>query len=139
MAMQRKLVLIGGWLALFGLLGGGASIVVPWMGATTILNLPHGLWYVLFLCSLWALLGTAAMGVGRGRKFAGVAGPILSVLTAFVVVGLITTSEGRAAAGGWLGLASLPPLGFACGLIAIGRARAQAPSGTSGLYDAGHA
>ncbi|WP_426508795.1 hypothetical protein ACPPVO_59595 [Dactylosporangium sp. McL0621] len=164
--MRRKLVQIGGWMALFGLLGGGASIFVPWMRqlvvtgsgrraesrveSVTVLNLPHGLWYVLFLCSLFALLGTAAMGVDRGRKLAGVAGPILSLVTAFVVVGLITTFDGKApaagrvadtavAAGGWLGLLSLPLLGFACGLIAIGRARASLPADPSGLYDAGHA
>jgi hypothetical protein len=155
--MQRKLVRIGGWLALLGLVGGGASIFLPWVRQqvvvgsgrraeshverVTVLNLPHGLWYVLFLLTLFALLGTAAMGVDRGRKLAGVAGPILSLLTAFVVVGLITTFDGRTtgagrvadtavAAGSWLGLASLPLLGFACGLIAIGRAR---PAVTPGL------
>ncbi|MFI5913766.1 hypothetical protein [Dactylosporangium sp. NPDC051541] len=155
--MQRTLVRVGWWMALFGLFGGGASIFVPWMRqlvetgsgrrtepsveSITVLNMPYGLWYVLFLCSLFALVGTAAMGVGRGRKLAGVAGPILSLLTAFVVVGLIITYDGKAPTGGritdtaitagsWLGLASLPLLGFACGFIAIGRAAA---------YDAGHA
>ncbi|GAA3449385.1 hypothetical protein GCM10018962_12180 [Dactylosporangium matsuzakiense] len=154
--MQRTLVRIGWWLALSGLVGGAASIFVPWMHqlvvtgsgrraqssveSITVLNMPYGLWYVLFLCSLFALVGTAAMGVGRGRKLAGVAGPILSLLTACIVVGLIITYDGKAPAGGritdtaitagsWLGLASLPLLGFACGLIAIGRA---------GLYDADH-
>lgn len=120
--MRRNLVLIGAGLALFGLLGGTASIFVPWVAQITVLNLPKGLWYVLLLLSLFAVLGTAAMGTGRGRKLAGVAGPVLSLVTALVVVGLIATAEGRAGAGGWLGLVSLPPLGFASGLIAIGRA-----------------
>ncbi|MGI5246168.1 hypothetical protein [Dactylosporangium sp. CA-139066] len=128
--LSRKLVRIGGWLALFGLLSGTASIFVPWqrLQGVTVLNIRLGLWYVMLLFALFAVLGTAAMGVNQGRRFAGVAGPILSVVTAFVAVGLITTVEGPAGAGGWLGLASLPPLGFACGLIAIGRAH----RGTSG-------
>jgi hypothetical protein len=149
MGMQRNLVRIGGWLALLGLLTGSASIFVPWMRqqvvtgtgrraekhleGVTVLNIPLGLWYVMLLLTLFAVLGTAAMGVGRGRRLAGVGGPILSLVTACIAVALITTFEGRSggagrvagtavAAGSWLGLASLPLLGFACGLIAIGRA-----------------
>ena len=149
--MQRRLVRIGGWMALFGLLSGAASIFLPWMRQlvvvgsgrraerhlenVTVLNLSKGgLWYVLLLLTLFAVLGAAALGTNQGRKLAGVAGPILSLVTASVVVGLITTFEGRpsgtgrvvdtaVAAGSWLGLVSLPLLGFACGLIAIGRAR----------------
>ncbi|GAA4244161.1 hypothetical protein [Dactylosporangium darangshiense] len=144
--MQRNLVRIGGWLALFGLLTGSASIFVPWMRrqvatgtgrraerhleGVAVLNIPLGLWYVMLLLTLFAVLGAAAMGVGRGRRLAGVAGPILSLVTACIAVALITTFESRSggartavASGSWLGLASLPLLGFACGLIAIGRAR----------------
>lgn len=61
------------------------------------LNLDRGLWYVMLLLTLFAVLGAAAMGTGRGRKLAGVAGPILSFVTAVAVVGLITTHDGRAA------------------------------------------
>jgi hypothetical protein len=119
---NRKLVRIGGALALLGLISGSASIFVPWQAqGVTVLNIRLGLWYVMLLLALFAVLGTAAMGVNQGRKFAGVAGPILSVVTAFIAVGLITAVDGHAGAGGWLGLLSLPPLGFACGLIAIGR------------------
>jgi hypothetical protein len=148
--MQRKLVLVGGWMAVFGLLTGTASIFVPWVRqlvvvgsgrraqshreTITILNLPRGFWYVMLLLTLFALLGAAAMGTNQGRKFAGLAGPILSLVTAFVVVGLITTFDGKLsgtgrvaevaiATGSWLALVSMPLLGFACGLIAIGRAR----------------
>ena len=148
--MTRKLVHIGGWLALFGLLSGSASIFVPWLKLVvvtgsgrraqsrfekiTVLNLSMGLWYVLLLLTLVAIVGTAAMADGRGRKLAGVAGPILSVVTAGIVVAIITMAEGKpdgpgrvvdtaVAAGGWLAFAALPMLGFACGLIAIGRTR----------------
>jgi hypothetical protein len=118
------MVRIGGWLAAFGLLSGSASIFVPWQAqGVTVLNIRLGLWYVILLFALFAVLGTAAMGVNQGRKLAGIAGPILSLVTACVAVALITTLRGGAAAGGWIGLASLPPLGFACGFIAIGRAR----------------
>jgi hypothetical protein len=148
--MPRNLVYIGWGLALFGLLSGFASIFVPWLRLSVVvgsgrraqnhlekvpvLNLSMGLWYVLLLLTLVAIVGTAAMGQSRGRNLAGVTGPILSVVTAGVVVAIITTTEGTTdgpgrvvdtavAAGGWLGFASLPMLGFACGLIAIGRAR----------------
>jgi hypothetical protein len=126
--MQRKLVRIGGWLALFGLLSGTASIFVPWQRpGDRVLNIHLGLWYVILLLTLYAILGTAAMGVNQGRKLAGIAGPILSLVTACVAVALITTVDGTVGGGGWLALASLPLLGFACGLIAIGRA----PHGTT--------
>ncbi|WP_432833259.1 hypothetical protein [Dactylosporangium sp. CA-092794] len=148
--MQRTLVRVGAWLAGFGLLSGLASMFVPWLSqlvvvgtgrraerhveTVTVLDLGLGLWYVTLLLTLFAVLGAAAMGTGQGRKLAGVAGPILSLATAIVGVELITTFEGSpsgpgrvaetaVAAGGWLGLASLPLLGFACGLLAIGRAR----------------
>ena len=60
-------------------------------------------------------------------------------MTAVLVVVLITTFKGQLtgpgqvvdtgdAAGGWLALASMPLLGFACGLIAIGRAHRQVPA-----------
>lgn len=157
--MQRKLVLVGAWMAAFGLLSGTASIFVPWMRQLvvvgtgrraqrrlediTVLNLDRGLWYVTLLLTLVAILGAAAMGTNQGRKFAGLAGPVVSLATASLVVGLITTfdgqvsGEGRIAqvgtsAGSWLALVSLPLLGFACGLIAIGRARRHV-SGSSAV------
>lgn len=147
--MQRKLVQIGGLLAVFGLLTGIASIFVPWMQqlvvtgsgrkaaqrieSLTVLNIKLGLWYVILLLTLIAILGAAALGTNQGRKLAGLAGPILSLVTASVVVSLITTFDGQLAgpgriadvgtsAGSWLALVAMPLLGFACGLISIGRA-----------------
>jgi hypothetical protein len=162
--MQRKLVQIGGWLGVSGLLTGIASIFVPWvqqlvvtgtgrrapqrLDSLTILNLEKGVWYVLLLLTLFALLGTAAMGVNQGRKLAGLAGPILSLVTASLVVGLITTFDGQPAgpgrivdvgtsAGSWLALVAMPLLGFATGLIAIGRAgrHVSAPAGVAAGHD----
>lgn len=161
---QRKLVHIGGWLAAFGLLTGIASIFVPWvqqlvatgsgrrapqrLESLTVLKLEQGLWYVILLLTLFAVLGAAAMGVNRGRKLAGIAGPILSLVTASLVVTLITTFDGRltgpgritdvgTSAGGWLALVAMPLLGFACGLIAIGRAgrHVSAPAGVAAQHD----
>ncbi|MET7395474.1 hypothetical protein ABZS66_18475 [Dactylosporangium sp. NPDC005572] len=122
--MPRKLVHIGGLLGAFGLATGALSVVTPWTAAgVVILNIKGGVWYVLLLFTLVALLGTAALGTGLGRRVAGLSGPILSLATAALIVGLITTVEawGSVAGGGWLALASMPLLGFACGLIAIGR------------------
>ncbi|MEV4507940.1 hypothetical protein AB0K00_03130 [Dactylosporangium sp. NPDC049525] len=155
---------IGGWLGVSGLLTGIASIFVPWvqqlvvtgsgrraqqrLDSLTILNLEKGVWYVILLLSLIALLGAAAMGANQGRKIAGLAGPILSLVTASLVVGLITTFDGQLAgpgriadvgtsAGSWLALVSMPLLGFASGLIAIGRARrhVSAPAGVAAGHD----
>jgi hypothetical protein len=162
--MQRKLVQIGGWLGVSGLITGIASIFVPWvqqlvvtgsgrraqqrLDSLTILNLEKGVWYVILLLSLIALLGAAAMGANQGRKIAGLAGPILSLVTASIVVGLITTFDGQLAgpgriaevgtsAGSWLALAAMPLLGFSTGLIAIGRARrhVSAPGGVAAGHD----
>jgi hypothetical protein len=162
--MQRKLVRIGAVLAVSGLLTGVASIFVPWMrqlvvtgsgrraqqrlDSLTILNIKMGLWYVILLLILLAILGAAMLGANQGRKFAGLAGPILSLVTASVVVSLITTFDGQLAgpgrvaevgtsAGSWLALASMPLLGFACGLIAIGRAgwHVSGPAGVAAEHD----
>ncbi|MEV0132312.1 hypothetical protein AB0H83_28085 [Dactylosporangium sp. NPDC050688] len=162
--MQRKLVQIGGWLGVSGLVTGIASIFVPWvqqlvvtgsgrraqqrLDSLTILNLEKGLWYVILLLTLVAILGAAALGANQGRKFAGLAGPILSLVTASLVVGLITTFDGQltgagriadvgTSAGSWLALAAMPLLGFACGLLAIGRAgrHVSAPSGVAAGHD----
>ena len=153
--MQRKLTLVGAWMAVFGLLAGIASIFVPWvqqlvvtgsgrraqqrLESITILNLEKGFWYVTLLLSLMALLGAAALGTNQGRKIAGIAGPVLSLATESLVVGLITTFDGQLAgagriaevgtsAGSWLAMVSLPLLGFACGLLAIGRAPRHVPA-----------
>lgn len=162
--MQHKLVQIGGGLGVFGLLTGIASIFVPWvqqlvvtgsgrraqqrLDSLTILNLEKGVWYVILLLTLIAMLGAAAMGANQGRKFAGLAGPILSLVTASLVVGLITTFDGQLAgpgriadvgtsAGSWLALVAMPLLGFSCGLIAIGRAgrHVSAPAGVAAGHD----
>lgn len=166
--MQRKLVRIGGLLAVIGLLTGIASIFVPWvqqlvvtgsgrraqqrLDSITVLNIKMGLWYVILLLILIAVLGAAVLGADQGRKFAGLAGPILSLVTASVAVSLITTFDGRLAgpgritevgtsAGSWLALVAMPLLGFACGLIAIGRAKAGAarhvstPTGVAAEHD----
>jgi len=153
--MPRKLVHIGGWMAAAGLVTGTASIFVPWMQqlvvagrarrveSLTILALPKGFWYVMLLLTLFALLGAAAMGSNQGRKLAGLAGPVVSLVTAFVVVGLITMFDGKTGGpgrvvdvatqpGGWLALVSMPLLGFACGLIAIGRARPAVVTAATG-------
>ncbi|GAB3866492.1 hypothetical protein GCM10027610_118860 [Dactylosporangium cerinum] len=162
--MQRKLVHIGGWLGVSGLLTGIASIFVPWvqqlvvtgsgrrpqrrLDSLTILNLEKGVWYVILLLTLIALLGAAAMGANQGRKVAGLAGPVLSLVTASIVVGLITTFDGQLAgpgriadvgtsAGSWLALVSMPLLGFGCGLLAIGRAgrHVSPPAGVAAGHD----
>lgn len=162
--MQRKLVQIGAVLGVAGLLTGIASIFVPWvqqlvvtgsgrrvqrrLDSLTVLNLEKGLWYVILLLTLVAILGAATLGTNQGRKFAGLAGPILSLVTASLVVGLITTFDGNltgpgtvtevgTSAGSWLALAAMPLLGFACGLIAIGRAgrHVSAPAGVAGVHD----
>jgi hypothetical protein len=162
--MQRKLVQIGGVLGVFGLLTGIASIFVPWvqqlvvsgsgrraqqrLDSLTVLNIKMGLWYVILLLILIAILGAAVLGANQGRKFAGLAGPILSLVTASVAVSLITTFDGQLAgpgriaevgtsAGSWLALVAMPLLGFACGLIAIGRARrhVSVPAGVAAEHD----
>ena len=85
--MQHKLVQIGGWLGVSGLLTGLASIFVPWVqqlvvtgsgrrasqrvDSLTILNLEKGVWYVILLLTLIALLGAAAMGADRGARSPG--------------------------------------------------------------------
>lgn len=162
--MQRKLVQIGAWLGVSGLVMGIASIFVPWvrqlvvtgsgrraqqrLDSLTILNLEKGLWYVILLLTLVALLGAAALGANQGRKLAGLAGPVLSLVTASLVVGLITSFDGQltgagrvadvgTSAGSWLALAAMPLLGFACGLLAIGRAgrHVSAPAGVAVGHD----
>ena len=74
----------------------------------------------VFLLSLFALLGAAAMGVDQGRKLAGVAGPILSRLplrrsgTHHHVQGRRRSravAEPARRRRSWLGLASMPLLG----------------------------
>ena len=166
--MRRKLVQIGALLAVSGLLTGIASIFVPWvqqlvvtgsgrraqqrLDSLTVLNIKMGLWYVILLLILMAILGAAVLGTNQGRKLAGIAGPILSLVAASVVVSLITTFDGQLAgpgrivdvgtsAGSWLALAAMPLLGFACGLIAIGRTprhhhgHVSAATGVAAVHD----
>jgi hypothetical protein len=151
---RRVLAMMGAVLSVLGMLAGAAALALPWAryrvrgsvfgagglardGAWQVYQLDFGQVYVVALLALAGLLAAGGLGGGLARTVAGIAAPILGLVTAMLVVYLVNRAttpheveaagfahlnvDPRVAAGAGFGLAAAALLGFGAGLWALGR------------------
>jgi hypothetical protein len=148
--MRRVLIIFGGVLTAFGVLAVIGAFARPWAsyrirlarggwneGVFTIFDVRRGTWFIVALLMLLGIAGVAALGSGRARQIAGLVAPVVGLIAAALVVGIVQAQTGAAtiqvgaggrvqaeiawASGAVFGLIATPLLGFGGALLAIGR------------------